>query len=128
MKEVKEARLDKYLWSIRVFKTRSLSAAECKKGRVIIEGIPAKPSRTIKAGDIIVVKKLPVIYTYKVLDIPKNRVAAKLVPEYCSNLTPEEELQKLDLDKLTGTVIREKGTGRPTKRERRILDKLKNNL
>jgi ribosome-associated heat shock protein Hsp15 len=128
MNKEKEARLDKFLWSIRVYKSRGLSASECKKGRVIIDGIPAKPSRTVREGDVIVVKKLPVIYTYKVLDIPKNRVAAKLVPDYSENLTPEEELQKLNLDKLTGTVKREKGTGRPTKRERRILDRLKNNF
>ncbi|MEA3446064.1 MAG: RNA-binding S4 domain-containing protein [Bacteroidota bacterium] len=117
-----EVRIDKYLWAVRIFKTRSQAADACKKGRVSIDGIETKPSRTVKAGDIINIKKPPVVYTYKVLLPLHNRVSAKLVAEYAENITSKEDLQKLEQNKLSGFFYREKGLGRPTKKERRIID------
>ena len=124
MKKKNDPRIDKFLWSVRIFKTRTKSVEACKKGRVIVDGIEAKPSKTIKEGDIITVKKPPVNYIYKVLDFPKNRVSAKLVDDLIENLTPEEEMEKL---KMTDSffIKRERGAGRPTKKERREIDKLK---
>jgi len=108
---------------VRVFKTRSLAAEACKKGRIIVEGIPVKPSREIKKDDIILVRKLPVIYTYKVKELLENRVSAQRVPIYIEDLTSVEELNRLKV-KDTVFYTREKGTGRPTKKERRMLDKM----
>jgi len=119
-----ENRIDKYLWSVRIFKTRALAAEACKKGRVLIHQMSVKPSRTINGGDIIQVKKLPVIYTYRVLDPIQNRIGAKLVSTYLEDITPQEELDKLKIQD-DFFFKREKGTGRPTKKDRRILDKLK---
>jgi len=119
-----QPRIDKYLWSVRVFKTRSMATEACKKGRVKIDGQQVKPSRTVKQGEEIEVKKPPVLYTYKVLEFPKNRVAAKLVPAYSEDLTSEEEMGKLKMQD-DFFVKRDKGMGRPTKKERRIIDKLK---
>lgn len=115
-------RIDKFLWAVRVFKTRSLAADACKKGRIIIEGIQVKPSREIKIGDIILVRKLPVVYTLKVIKLLENRISAQRVPEFIEDLTSVEELDKLHVRE-TVFYTREKGTGRPTKRERRLLDK-----
>jgi ribosome-associated heat shock protein Hsp15 len=114
-------RIDKFLWAVRVFKTRSLAAEACKKGKVIIEGFPVKASREVKKGDIILVRKLPLIYTFKVKELLENRVSAKRVPEFVEDLTSVEELDKL---KVRDTVFysREKGKGRPTKKDRRLLD------
>ncbi|MBN2275337.1 MAG: RNA-binding S4 domain-containing protein, partial [Bacteroidales bacterium] len=116
-------RIDKFLWAVRVFKTRNIAAEACKKGRIIIEGIPVKPSREVKHGDIIFVRKLPVVYTFRVIQLPGNRIPAQRVPEYIENMTSVEELHKL---KIRETVFysRQKGTGRPTKKERRLLDKV----
>lgn len=118
-------RIDKWLWTVRIYKTRSLAAEECKKGRVLIDGIPVKPSRIVKVGEMVTVRKMPVIYTYEVLDIPASRLPAKRVEEFMRNLTPEEELAKLDMNRMAASIQRDRGTGRPTKKERRILDKLK---
>ncbi len=118
-------RIDKWLWTVRIYKTRSLAAEECKKGRVLIDGIPVKPSRIVKVGEMVTVRKMPVIYTYEVLDIPSSRLPAKRVEEFMRNLTPEEELAKLDMNRMAASIQRDRGTGRPTKKERRILDKLK---
>ena len=114
-------RIDKFLWSVRVFKTRSLATEACKKGRVIIEGVPVKPSREVKKEDIILVRKLPAVYTFKVKGLLENRVSAQRVPEFVEDLTSVEELDKL---KVRDTVFysREKGKGRPTKKDRRLLD------
>ncbi len=120
----KEQRIDKFLWSVRIFKTRALSAEACKKGKVIIDDIEAKPSKTVKAGDMISVKKPPVNYSYKVLDVPKNRVSAKLVENYIDDQTPENELEKLKMSD-SFFIKRDRGAGRPTKKERREIDKLK---
>ena len=121
-----EMRIDKWLWAVRIYKTRSQAAEECKKGRILIDNMAVKPSRIIKPGDTIIVRKLPVIYIYKVKNTLNSRISAKLVPDYYENLTPEEEFLKLNPDKIAGMVKRDRGTGRPTKKERRDIDKLKN--
>jgi len=121
-----ETRIDKYLWSIRIFKTRSLATEACKKGRVTISDMPVKPSRTVSTGEVIQVKKPPVVYSYKVLEPIQNRVGAKLVPDFMEDVTPKEELDKLKMDD-DFFYKRERGAGRPTKKERRLLDRLKGN-
>lgn len=117
----KAVRIDKYLWAVRVFKTRTLATEACKKGKVNVEDMPAKASRMVATGDVIEVKKLPVVYSYRVLDPIEKRVGAKIVDQYVENITPEEELHKLEM-KDDFFVKRERGTGRPTKKERRLLD------
>ena len=117
-----EVRIDKWMWAMRIFKTRTIALEACKKNRVTVNDIPAKPSRMIKIGDIIRVRKPPVTYSFKVLDIPTNRVGAKLVPQYLENITPPEQYEILELQKIGGFIDRARGTGRPTKKERRELD------
>jgi ribosome-associated heat shock protein Hsp15 len=119
-------RIDKFLWSVRIYKTRSQAADACKNGRVIINEVAVKASRVIEAGDIFTVKKMPVIYTYRCIDIPPSRVGAKMLANFIENLTPEEELQKLDLRPGYNSGHRRRGAGRPTKRERRDIDRFKN--
>jgi len=116
-----EERIDKWLWAMRVFKTRTISTDNCKKGRVTIGGVAVKPSRTIKAGDIIDVKKSPVTYTFRVLKLAENRLGARLVPEYLENLTPKSQYDLLEMVKISGFVDRRKGLGRPTKRDGREM-------
>lgn len=118
-----KVRIDKYLWAIRVFKTRSLAAEACKKGRIVVDDIQVKPSRTVTTGDIIEVKKMPVIYSFRVLDPIEKRVGAKIVDKYVENITSEEELLKLEMQD-DFFVKRDRGAGRPTKKERRLLDDL----
>ncbi len=118
-------RIDKFIWNVRIYKTRSKATAACKKSRVMINGDPVKPSREIQEGDIFEVRKKAVVYRFKVKKLLKNRVGAKLVENYIEDITPEEELLKLELEKLMPTFKRRKGEGRPTKKERRDLDKLK---
>jgi len=117
-----EVRIDKWLWATRIFKTRTIALEECKKNRVIVNDTPAKPSRTVKAGDIVQVRKPPVTYSFKVLDLTSNRVSAKLVPQFLENITPPEQYEILELQKISGFVDRARGTGRPTKKERRELE------
>ncbi len=119
------ARIDKWLWMVRIFKTRSLATEECKKGRVKINDSEAKPSKEIKPNDTITVRKPPVVYTYIVKDIPKSRVGAKLVPDFLENMTPDDELAKLEPDFMAFQGARKRGTGRPTKKERRTLDEIR---
>jgi len=119
-------RIDKYLWAVRLFKTRSLAADACRNDRVLINEFPVKSSRLIKKGEIIELKKNPIIYKYKVKEILKNRVGAKLVEKYLEDLTDKEELETLLLNQKGAYVKRDKGTGRPTKKERRDIDKLIN--
>jgi ribosome-associated heat shock protein Hsp15 len=119
-----ELRIDKYLWAIRVFKTRSEATEACKGGKVKVAGIPAKPSRAIQAGEVIQVRKGIVTYTYKVLRPLENRVGAKLVPDYAENLTPEEEMEKLKAPVESFFVTRDRGAGRPTKKDRRAMEQL----
>ncbi len=118
-------RIDKYLWAVRLFKTRSMATDACKKGRVSINGEKVKASRTINIGDVFSVNKPPIEYTYKVKEMLKNRVGAKLVNDYIEDITPQEELDKLEEIKMSKVqYYRPKGTGRPTKRDRRLLDEI----
>ncbi|HQK71370.1 MAG TPA: RNA-binding S4 domain-containing protein [Bacteroidales bacterium] len=126
MSSPEEVRIDKFLWAVRVFKSRSAAADACKKGRIFVNSIPAKPSRTVSIKDIITVKKLPVIYTYQVISLTVNRVPAKNVNLYVTDLTPEDEKVKLYSVKQTLHGKRPKGKGRPTKKERREIDRLFN--
>ncbi len=116
-----EARIDKWLWAVRVFKTRTVATDACKKGRVLLNDAPAKPSRTVKPGDMIKVRKPPVTYSFLVKDTVQNRLGAKLVPDYMENVTPQSELDLLEVVKISGFIDRRKGLGRPTKREGRDL-------
>ena len=115
-------RIDKYLWSIRVFKTRTQAADSCKKNKVKINDASIKSSREVKLNEIISVRKNQINYQYKVLDIPKSRVGAKLVLNFSIDVTTKEELDKLDVLKYSRNYSRDRGTGRPTKRDRRDLD------
>lgn len=121
-----EERIDKWLWAMRVFKTRSISTDACKKGRVSVGGVAVKPSRTIKPGDVIDVRKPPITYTFRVVALSENRLGAKLVPEYLENLTPQSQYDILEMSRLSGFVNRQKGLGRPTKRDGRDLADFKN--
>lgn len=116
-----EARIDKWLWAVRIFKTRSVAADAVKKGRVMVNDVLVKPSRLIKPGDIVKVRKAPVTYSFRVLQLVQNRLGAKLVPEYAENITPKSELDLLEVVKISGFIDRRKGLGRPTKREGRDL-------
>lgn len=116
-----EVRIDKWLWAVRVFKTRTIAADACKKGRVSIGGVIAKPSRMVKIGDVVDVRKPPVTYSFKVLALTQNRLGAKLVADYMENVTRRDQLELLDMVKISGFVDRRKGLGRPTKREGRDL-------
>ena len=121
-----DERIDKWLWAMRVFKTRTLATDQCKKGRVSVgpgDGVVVKPSRTIKPGDIIHVRKPPVQYSFRVLKLASNRLGAKLVPEYLENITPKEQYDLLDVVRISGFVDRRKGLGRLTKREGRELSR-----
>ncbi len=119
-----DVRIDKFLWAVRLFKTRSLAAEACKKGRVRISELEVKASRTLKIGDVIEVKKPPITYSYKLIALLQNRVSAKLVADYIENLTSEEEMMKLEKNRFGGFFYREKGAGRPTKKERRVIDNM----
>ena len=120
-----EVRIDKFLWSVRLFKTRSTATEACRKGRVLIGGLPAKPSRNVVAGEIIALRRMPVIFSYKVIEPISSRVSAKLVPNYIEDLTPEEEKIKLLAARSPGVFgFRTRGSGRPTKKERRVIDDL----
>lgn len=122
---MKEVRVDKWLWAMRVFKTRSISTDACKKGRVSIGGTAVKPSRTVKPGDIVDVRKPPVTYSFRVLQTTENRLGAKLVPEYLENITPQSQYDLLEMTRISGFVNRQKGLGRPTKRDSRELERFK---
>lgn len=119
-------RIDKFLWAVRLFKTRSLAAEACKKGRVMIDDQPVKSSRQIRRGDEISIKVPPAVKTYKVLDLSEKRMGAKLVPDYLEEITPKDELDLLEKARMVRKMDRPKGTGRPTKKERRDLDQLNN--
>lgn len=118
-------RIDKWLWMLRIFKTRSLATEECKKGRVKVNDTEAKPSKEVRIGDTVTVRKSPVVYSYIVKGAPKSRVGAKLVDDYLENITPEEELSKLEPDFMAFQGYRNRGLGRPTKKERRTLDEFR---
>lgn len=118
-----EARIDKWLWAARIFKTRTIAAEACKKGRISVNGSQVKPSRMVKPGEVIQVRKPPVTYSFKVLQAIEKRVGAKLVPEILENITTPDQYELLEMNRISGFVDRARGTGRPTKKERRSLDK-----
>lgn len=119
---MEEVRIDKWLWAVRIFKTRTIASDACKKGRIMVGDIAVKPSRTIRTGDVVQVKKPPVTFSFKVLDISEKRMNAKLVPHFMENITPPEQYEILELNKISGFVDRQRGKGRPTKKERRELE------
>ena len=120
-----EVRVDKWLWAMRVFKTRTIATDACKKGRVMMGGVPVKPSRSIKEGDVVEVRKPPITYTFRVKATTQNRLGAKLVPDYLENLTPQSQYDLLEMTKISGFVDRRKGRGRPTKRDSREMSRFK---
>ena len=117
-----EVRIDKYLWAMRIYKTRSIAADACKNGRVSMNGVQLKPSRTFKVGDVFNVRKGPITYTYRVLQLTENRLGAKLVPEFLQNCTAPEQLELLELARMAGNGTRDRGLGRPTKKDRRDIE------
>jgi len=117
-----EVRIDKWLWAVRLFKTRSLAAEACKKGKVIIQNVQVKPSRNVKVGDVVSIKRNPILFSFKVLGLSENRMNAKLVPDFLLNVTTPDQLELIVLAKLAGRTGRDQGAGRPTKKERRELD------
>lgn len=117
-----EARIDKWLWAARIYKTRTLAADACKNGRITINGAQVKPSRTVKEGDKVGVKKAPITYTFLVKQAIEKRVGAKLLPEILENITAPEQYELLEMSKISGFIDRARGTGRPTKKDRRALD------
>ena len=119
-----EIRIDKYLWSIRVYKTRTDATDACKGGKVRVNGSDIKPSKGVKVGDVITARKGAVVYTYKVLELIDKRQGAKLVPRYAENLTPQDELDKLRAPVETFFLKRDRGAGRPTKKDRRQMEDL----
>ena len=123
-----EARIDKWLWAARIFKTRTLAAAACKKGQVSLGGNQLKPSRMVRVGDIIDVKKPPITYSFRILQAIEHRVGAKLIPEILENIISPEQYELLEMSKISGFVDRARDTGRPTKKERRALDDFKEDV
>jgi len=117
-----EARIDKYLWTVRLYKTRSLAAEACKKGQIFVAGTAAKPSRVVRVGEEIKVKRPPILYSFKILQIPTGRLGAKLIADYLQNTTTPDQLQLLEILKIDQKNNRMRGTGRPTKKERRNLE------
>ena len=116
-------RFDKWLWAVRIYKTRNMAAAACRKGKVVIDNLPVKPSMNVFLDEIINVKKPPVIFTYRIKKLPLKRLSAKLAKECFEDLTPQEEFDKFKVRELPGFGYRKRGDGRPTKKERRIIDK-----
>jgi len=126
--ENKPVRIDKFLFAVRLFKTRSIASQECLKGRISINGVQVKPSRMISSGEIFNLKKPPVVMTFRVIRTLENRTGAKLVSNYIEDLTPEDEKLKIEMKPSFTTGYREKGSGRPTKKERRSIDRLREDL
>jgi ribosome-associated heat shock protein Hsp15 len=117
-----EVRVDKYLWAMRIYKTRSIATDACKCGRVKINGVEVKPSRMFHVGDVFTVRKGPITYTYRILQLWGNRLGAKMVPEYLQDITPKEQLELLELARYAAQSGRDRGTGRPTKKDRRDIE------
>ena len=117
-----EARIDKWLWAARIFETRSIAVGVIKNGRVTIQGVNVKPSRMVKEGEVVSVRKPPVTYSFKILKTIEQRVGAKLLPDIYENVTPPDQYELLEMNRISGFVDRQRGTGRPTKKERRALD------
>jgi ribosome-associated heat shock protein Hsp15 len=121
-----EVRIDKWLWAVRIFKTRSKAAEACKKGLVTLNNRPVKPSHTVKPGQVVNVKKAPVIHSFQVLQITQNRMPASLTSGFVEDITPPEQRKLLEVQRKMSWFNRKKGTGRPTKKERRNLDRFFN--
>ena len=119
---MQEVRIDKWMWATRIFKTRTIAADACKKNRIAIGGVNVKPSRMVRVGEVIEVRKPPVTYSFKVLALADKRMGAKLVPDFLENVTTPEQYEILEMNKISGFVDRRKGLGRPTKKERRELE------
>ena len=117
-----QARIDKWLWAARIFKTRSLAAEACKNGRVTIGNVNVKPSHMVKVGETVSVRKPPITYSFKILQTIEQRVGAKLIPEIYEDVTTPDQYELLEMNRISGFVDRARGTGRPTKKERRALD------
>lgn len=117
-----EIRIDKWLWAVRLYKTRSLASEACKKGKVLVQNVQVKPSRVVKVGDIIQIKRNPVLYSFKVLALAQNRMNDKLVPEFMENVTTPDQLELIELGKIASQTGRARGAGRPTKKERRDME------
>ena len=117
-----QTRIDKWLWAVRIYKTRSIASEACKKGHIVVRDRVVKPSYTVHVGDVVQVKKSPITYSFKVLKCVENRVGAKLVPELMENVTSADQYELLEMSKISGFVGRARGTGRPTKKERRDMD------
>ena len=125
---MEEIRVDKWLWAVRVFKTRSIATDACKKGRISIAGVTIKPSRVVRVGEVITVRKPPIEYSFRVIQLLGSRVGAKRVAEFMENVTPREQYELLELQRVSGFVDRAKGLGRPTKKDRRDLDQFAEDL
>ena len=121
------ARIDKWLWAARIFKTRSIAVDACKNGRVTISGVNVKPSHMVKVGEVVAVRKPPVTYSFKILKTIEQRVGAKLLPEIYENVTTPDQYELLEMNRISGFVDRARGTGRPTKKDRRAIDAFINN-
>ncbi|MGI6243471.1 MAG: RNA-binding S4 domain-containing protein [Prevotella sp.] len=116
------ARIDKWLWAARIFKTRTMASDAIKNNRVTIDGNSVKPSRSIKEGEVVSVKKPPITYSFKVLACIEQRVGAKLIPQVYENVTDPKQYELLEMSRISGFVDRARGTGRPTKKDRRAID------
>ena len=125
---MEEARIDKWLWASSIFKTRSIAADACKNGRVTIGGVNVKPSRMVKVGETVSVRKPPITYSFRILKTIEQRVGAKLLPEIYENVTAPEQYELLEMTRISGFVDRARGTGRPTKKDRRSLDAFINDM
>ena len=125
---MEEARIDKWLWASRIFKTRTIAADACKNGRVTIEGVNVKPSRMVKVGETVSVRKPPITYSFRILKTIEQRVGAKLLPEIYENVTAPEQYELLEMTRISGFVDRARGTGRPTKKDHRSLDAFINDM
>lgn len=117
-------RIDKWLWAVRLFKTRSDAAEACRSNRVTVNGTPVKPSREVRAGEVVSVRKMPAVYSFRILEPVANRQPARNVPLYIEDVTPQSELDKLEMARAGAFAVRDRGMGRPTKKERREIEEL----
>ena len=120
-----DERIDKWLWAMRVLKTRSIATDACKKGRVMMGGVAVKPSRSVKVGDVVDVRKPPVTFSFRVKALSPGRLGARLVPDYLENITPQSQYDLLEMTRISGFVDRRKGLGRPTKRDSREMSRFR---
>lgn len=125
---MEEVRIDKWLWATRVFKTRSIASEACAKGRIMLKGMTAKSSKMIRVGDVVQIRKPPITYSFEVLALTDKRMGAKLVPNFVKDVTPADQYEILELNKLSGFVDRARGMGRPTKKDRRVLDEFSSDI